>query len=104
MLRVRGIESIGDRERRFRIEDSGRAASEASLQLVSLYTRRLFAENEIAGECRATAEGVLVLQLPDADKTYFYDGIIFAALDAFNHPNKNPTLTTPVVNDVKSRR
>jgi hypothetical protein len=104
VLRVRGIESVGDRERRFRVEDNGRAASEASLQLVSLYTRRLFAENEIAGECRATAEGVLVLQLPDADKTYFYDGIIFAALDVFNHPKKNPTITTPPVSDEDLRR
>ena len=101
---MRGIESLGDRERRFRIEDAGRAASEASLQLVSLYTRRLFAENELAGECLAAPGGILILKLPDSDKSYFYDGLVFAALDAFNNPNKNPTITTPVVSDEDLRR
>lgn len=104
VLRVRGIESLGDRERRFRIEDDGRAASEASLQLVSLYTRRLFAENELAGECLAASAGTLILRLPDTDKSYFYEGLIFAALDAFNHPKKNPTITTPAVTDEDLRR
>ena len=104
VLRVRGIESLGDRERRFRIEDDGRAASEASLQLVSLYTRRLFAENELAGECLAASGGILILRLPDTDKSYFYEGLIFAALDAFNHPKKNPTITTPAVTDEDLRR
>jgi hypothetical protein len=35
---------------------------------------------------------VLVLELPKAERTYFHNGIIFAALDAFNDPVKNPTL------------
>ena len=99
MLKVRGVQTVGERERHFRVEDDGRPAAHASLKLVSLYTRRLFAENEIAGECRATAEGILVLELPDTDKTYFYDGIVFAALDAFNNPNKNPTITAPPLSD-----
>ena len=93
MLRVRGIDAKAPDERRFRIEDDGRPASEASLKLVALYTRRLFAENEIAGGCRAASDGILVLELPATDTTYFYDGIVFAALDAFNNPNKNPTIT-----------
>jgi hypothetical protein len=93
VLKVRGIDTVGKRQRHFRIEDDGRLASEASLKLVAFYTRRLFAENEIAGECRAASEGVLVLEVPETDSTYFYDGIVFAALDAFNNPNKNPTIT-----------
>jgi hypothetical protein len=93
VLKVRGIAAIGQQERHFRIEDDGRPASEASLKLVAFYTKRLFAENEIAGRCRAAADGILVLELPSTDTTYFYDGIVFAALDVFNNPNKNPTIT-----------
>ncbi|HEX7254039.1 MAG TPA: hypothetical protein VF376_14255 [Thermoanaerobaculia bacterium] len=93
MLRVREIESVGQSLRRFRIEDDGHAASPASLKLVSLYAGRLLAENEVPGECRADGEGALVMEFPPSDTTFFYDGIVFAALDAFNHPNKNPTIT-----------
>ena len=93
MLRVRGIESVGQSQRRVRVEDDGRAASPASLKLVSLYAGRLLAENELPGECRADGEGVLVMEFPPTETTFFYDGIVFAALDAFNNPNKNPTIT-----------
>ena len=93
MLKVRGIDAIGERERRFRIDEEEHPASEASLMLVALYTRRLLAENELAGDCRAASAGTLVLELPAGDVTYFYDGIVFAALDVFNNPEKNPTIT-----------
>jgi hypothetical protein len=93
VLRVRGIESVGQSQRRVRVEDDGRAASPASLKLVSLYAGRLLAENELPGECRADGEGVLIMEFPPTETTFFYDGIVFAALDAFNNPNKNPTIT-----------
>ena len=93
MLKVRGIEASAQRERHFRVEDDGRPAAEASLKLVAFYTRRLLAENELVGSCRAVSPGLLVLELPETDSTYFYDGLVFAALDAFNNPNKNPTIT-----------
>jgi hypothetical protein len=93
VLKVRGIEGDGKGERRFRIEDDGRPASEASLQLVALYAKRLLAENDLAGGCRAVAAGMLALEVPEADPSYFYDGVVFAAIDAFNNPGKNPTIT-----------
>jgi hypothetical protein len=92
VLRVRGIESVSQSQRRFRVEEDGRAASPASLK-VSVYAGRLLAENELPGECRADGEGALVMEFPPTDTTFFYDGIVFAALDAFNNPNKNPTIT-----------
>jgi len=93
VLRVRGIESVGQSQRRFRVEDGGQPASPASLKLVSVYAVRLLAENELPGECRADGAGVLVMEFPPTETTFFYDGIVFAALDAFNNPNKNPTIT-----------
>ncbi len=90
---MRGIEPGGERERRFRIDDDGKPASEASLKLVAFYVRRLLSENELDGGCRVAAKGMLSLDLPPTDAIFFYDGLIFAALDAFNNPNKNPTIT-----------
>jgi hypothetical protein len=93
VLKVKGIEAVNDRQRRFRIEQEGKPAPDSHLVQVAIYARRLLAENELAGDCRAAFEGVLLLDLPDTESTYFYDGIVFAALDAFNNPNKNPTIT-----------
>ncbi|HTD51831.1 MAG TPA: hypothetical protein VK780_02295 [Thermoanaerobaculia bacterium] len=93
MLKVRGIEAVNARQRRFRIEQEGRPAADSHLLQVAIYARRLLAENELEGDCRAAPEGVLLLDLPETESTYFYDGIVFAALDAFNNPNKNPTIT-----------
>jgi hypothetical protein len=93
MLKVRGIEATQQRERLFRVDEEDRPAPESALKLVAFYTRRLLAENELAGNCRAASDGLLLLELPETDSTYFYDGLVFAALDAFNNPNKNPTIT-----------
>ncbi len=93
MLKVRGIEPAGERDRRFRIDEDGRPASEASLKLVAFYVRRLLTENELDGGCRVESDGVLTLDLPETESVFFYDGLVFAALDAFNNPNKNPTIT-----------
>ncbi len=93
MLKVRGIEAEGVRQRRFRIEQDGSPAPEPHLEQVATYARRLLAENELGGDCRPAGAGILLLELPETDNTYFYDGIVFAALDAFNNPSKNPTIT-----------
>jgi hypothetical protein len=93
VLKVKGIEAVHGRQRRFRIEQDGQPAPDSHLMQVAIYARRLLAENELVGDCRAASEGVLLLDLPDTEGTYFYDGIVFAALDAFNNPNKNPTIT-----------
>jgi hypothetical protein len=93
VLKVKGIEAVNDRRRQFRIEQDGRPATDSDLTQVAIYARRLLAENELVGDCRPAAEGILLLDLPDTERTYFYDGIVFAALDAFNNPSKNPTIT-----------
>ena len=93
MLKVKGIEAVNDRQRRFRIERGGRPAPDSDLMQVAIYARRLLAENELVGDCRAASDGSLLFDLPDTERTYFYDGIVFAALDAFNNPSKNPTIT-----------
>jgi hypothetical protein len=93
VLTVRGIEAVGERQRRFRIDEEGAPAAESHLAQVAVYACRLLAENELLGDCRPASEGVLLLDLPETESTYFYDGIVFAALDAFNNPNKNPTIT-----------
>jgi len=98
VLKVKGIEAVGTRQRRFRVFDDGQPAPDSHLAQVATYARRLLAENELEGDCRPAPEGVLLLDLPETESTYFYDGIIFAALDAFNEPAKNPTITgfTPI--------
>ncbi len=93
MLKVKGIEDVHDRQRLFRIEQNGQPASDSDLRQVAIYARRLLAENDLLGDCRTASDGRLLLDLPDMERTYFYDGIVFAALDAFNNPNKNPTIT-----------
>jgi hypothetical protein len=47
----------------------------------------------LAGRFVPAAEGSIALELPAAERTFFHGGIVFAALDAFNDPVKNPTLT-----------
>jgi hypothetical protein len=32
-----------------------------------------------------------------SERTFFHDGIVFAALDAVNNPEKNPTISQPPV-------
>src|SRR5262249_54445952 len=51
------------------------------------------AENELSAECGAVSEGLLALVLPETDNGYFYDGLVFAVLDVFNNPGRNPTIT-----------
>ncbi len=53
----------------------------------------LLRENSLAGRFRAVVPGLLALELPEGERTFFHNGIVFAALDAYNDPVKNPTLT-----------
>lgn len=50
-------------------------------------------ENALAGRFRALGPGLLALELPEVERTFFHNGIVFAALDAYNDPVRNPTLT-----------
>jgi hypothetical protein len=53
----------------------------------------LLRENELPGRFLVAGPGVLALELAAGQRTFFHNGIVFAALDAFNDPVKNPTLT-----------
>jgi hypothetical protein len=53
----------------------------------------LLRENELAGRFRPAGPGLLTLGLPQGKRTFFHNGIVFPALDAYNDPVKNLTLT-----------
>jgi hypothetical protein len=77
----------------FRILDEDQPAPVANLERVALFGDTLLRENELAGQFLVQGPGLLVLELAEAQRTFFHNGIVFAALDAFNDPVKNPTLT-----------
>ena len=62
-----------------------------SADIVSLWGQQL--PNKLGRLLRREQTRLRPLEIPEADPTYFYDGIVFAALDAFNNPGKNPTIT-----------
>jgi hypothetical protein len=92
LLRCKGIESRPERGV-FRILQGDQPASLESLTQVVRLAGILLRENELAGQFVVTADGAVALELPEAKRTFFHNGIVFAALDAFNDPVKNPTLT-----------
>jgi hypothetical protein len=47
----------------------------------------------MAGQFRPAGPGLLALELTEGQRTYFHDGIVFAAIDAHDDRIKNPTLT-----------
>ena len=53
----------------------------------------LLRENELGGRFLVEGPGLLALDLEESQRTFFHNGIVFAALDAFNDPVRNPTLT-----------
>jgi hypothetical protein len=93
MLKVKGMREVSPGKRLFVVEDEGEPASAESLDRVVVVARRLLEENELAGEFQVFDRGLLALNLRAADRTFFHDGIVFAALDAVNDPDHNPTLT-----------
>ncbi len=92
MLRCRGIENRPDRAI-FRILHDDQPALPQSVTQVARLADVLLRENELAGRFVADSDGTLALELPEGKRTFFHNGIVFAALDAFNDPVKNPTLT-----------
>ena len=53
----------------------------------------LLRENNLPGRFLVAGPGLLALDLAAAERTFFHNGIVFAALDAYNDPVRNPTLT-----------
>jgi hypothetical protein len=93
MLRYRGIASDEPERSVFRIHDGDAPASLEALDRIARIAAILLAENGLAGVFAVGEPGELVLELPRADRSFFHNGIVFAALDAVNDPVRNPTLT-----------
>ncbi len=92
MLRCKGIEPGGPERSEFRILEEDEPASAEKLERVARLGALLLRENNLAGRFVAAGPGVLALELPEGERTFFHNGIVFAALDAVNDPVKNPTL------------
>ncbi|HEX9285644.1 MAG TPA: hypothetical protein VF999_00090 [Thermoanaerobaculia bacterium] len=93
MLKVKGMRDAAPGKRLFVIEDEGQPASAELLDRIAAVARRLLEENDLPGEFEVFGEGLLALNLRASDRTFFHDGIVFAALDAVNDPGRNPTLS-----------
>ncbi|MEP6769589.1 MAG: hypothetical protein ABJC61_13030 [Acidobacteriota bacterium] len=91
MLKIKSIRDDGPR-RLFEILASGSPAGADALRDVARIARRLVEENELPGSFEVLSEGTLALELESDRRSFFHDGIVFAALDAVNDPVKSPTL------------
>jgi hypothetical protein len=92
VLRCKAVEGHEAERSLFRVLEGEAPASEESLARVARVADILLRENALAGRFRAVGPGVLALELAEAERTFFHNGIVFAALDAVNDPVKNPTL------------
>jgi hypothetical protein len=90
---VSGLRDAGDEGRLYSISDGDAPATVTSLERVARYGCHLLQENGLPGAFRVAGEGVLALDVSASDRTFFHEGIVFAALDVFNDPVRNPTLT-----------
>jgi hypothetical protein len=92
VLRCKGVESDEPDRSLFRILEGDQPAVEESLFRVARIADLILRENALAGRFRPVGPGILALELAADQRTFFHNGIVFAALDAFNDPVKNPTL------------
>jgi hypothetical protein len=93
VLKVKGMRDVSPGKRLFVIEEEGEPASKELLERVAAIARHLLAENELPGEFSVFDLGLLALDVRVSERSFFHDGIVFAALDAVNDPDKNPTLS-----------
>jgi len=93
MLRYKGVEADEADFCLFRILEGEEPASPEALDRVKRIATVLLGENKLDGSFRVLGPGLLALDLPKADRGFFHNGIVFAALDAVNDPVRNPTLT-----------
>ena len=92
MLRCKGIEPDGGERSEFRIAEEDAPAPTEALERVARVAEVLLRENGLPGRFAVAGPGVLTLELPESERTFFHNGIVFAALDAVNDPLKSPTL------------
>lgn len=92
MLKMKGIRDDG-KLRLFEILIAEAPASSRDLAAVARIATLLIEENELPGSFHVAGDGVLALELDAPRRSFFHNGIVFAALDAVNDPVKNPTLT-----------
>ena len=93
MLRFRGIAADEPDRCVFRIAEGDAPAAPEVLERVARIAGILVAENGLSGRFSAAGPGELALALSRGERSFFHNGIVFAALDAVNDPVKNPTLT-----------
>lgn len=93
MLKVRAIPHDGADRRLFVIVSDGELASNETLTSIARVANRLVRENELPGDYRPHDRGILALELAAPQRSFFHDGIVFAAIDAVNDPVRSPTLT-----------
>lgn len=93
MLRCRRIDSEEAARSVFHVTEPDLPASVESLERVVRIAGLLLRENGLAGRFLVAGPGLLALELPASERTFFHNGIIFAALDAYDDPVRNPTLT-----------
>ena len=93
MLRCRRIDTEEKDRSAFYVTEVDAPAPIESLERVARIGELLLRENNLAGRFLVAAPGVLALVLPEHERTFFHNGIVFAALDAYNDPVRNPTLT-----------
>ena len=93
MLKVKGMRDVSPGKRLFVIEEEGEPAGKEHLARVAAIARRLLAENDLPGEFSVFDQGLLALDVRVTERSFFHDGIVFAALDAVNDPDRNPTLS-----------
>jgi hypothetical protein len=93
MLKLKGMRDVSPGKRVFVIEEEGEPAASDSIRRIASIAQRLIQENDLPGEFYVFQTGLLGLDVPATDRTFFHDGIVFASLDAVNNPGKNPTIT-----------
>lgn len=99
MLKVKGMRDVSPGKRLFVIEIEGEPAPIDAIGRVATIAQRLLLENELPGEFEVFESGLLALNVRAAERTFFHDGIVFAAVDAINNPEKNPTITQLAVDE-----
>ena len=93
MLRCRKIDSEEAARSVFHVTGPDLPASVESLERVARIAGLLLRENNLPGRFLVAGPGLLALELPARERTFFHNGIVFAARDAYNDPVRNPTLT-----------